>query len=275
MFANRLAAPFALVALFFLYLAWRVDSAWALWIVPFLLVAAAIFIFSAEINWWWYSRRPPQLDVALAQLLARHCGFYQRLDAAGQQRFRDRVALFRMGTEWTPMGWPEEMETLPPDVELALAAQAVTLTFHRPQFLFERFEKVIVYPAPFPSPEYPFPHTSELYEEDGCLIFSAEHVLRGFMQTGGYNVALHEYAHAFLRTWPQEAYPTVSDDDIVWEKLALVSGLTRQQVEASIGIAGIAVLPVAIHHFFRFPERFAEHLPEEGAAFGRVFGGKL
>lgn len=273
MFANRLAAPFALIALFFLYLAWQVDASWSLWVVPFLLIAAVVFIFSSEVNWWWYSRRPPHLDPPLTRLLIRHCGFYQRLDTAEQQLFRDRVVLFRMGTEWTPMGWPEEVEALPPDVELALAAQAVMLTFHKPQFLFERFEKVIVYPVPFPSPEYPFPHSSELYEEDGCLIFSAEHVLRGFMQPGWYNVALHEYAHAFVRSWPQEVYPEL-DDDIVWEKLTLVSGLTRQQVESSIGIAGIATLPVAIHHYFKFPDQFAQHLPEETAALSKVFGPK-
>ncbi len=271
MFASRLAAPFALLALFFLYLAWKVDTAWSLWFVPFLVVAAVIFIFSAEINWWWYNRHPLKLDSALTRLLIRHCGFYQRLDAAGQQRFRERVALFRMGTEWTPMGWPDEMEVLPPDVELALAAQAVTLTFHKPTFLFERFEKVLVYPAPFPSPEYPFPHTSEMYEDDGCLLFSAEHVLRGFTQPGWYNVALHEYARAFVRSRPQEPYPDFEAESI-WEKLAAASGMSRKQVESTIGIAGIEALPVAVHHYFMFPEQFVAHLPAEAAALQRVFG---
>ena len=270
MFANRLATPFALVALLFLYLAWKVDTAWSLWLVPFLVIAAVIFIFSAEINWWWYNRHPPKLTPVLTRLLAQHCGYYQRLNAAEQQRFRDRVALFRMGTEWTPMGWPEDMETLPPDIELALAAQAVILTFHRPTFLFDQFEKVIVYPVPFPSPEYPFPHASELYAEDGCLIFSAEHLMRGFTQPGWYNVGLHEYAHAFVRSHPQEEYP-ILDEVSIWEKLAAASGMSRQQVESTIGIAGIAALPVAIHHFFVFPEQFAAQLPEEAAALERMF----
>lgn len=270
MFAYRLAAPFAMVALLFLYLAWKVDSSWSMWLVPFLVIAAVLIIFSSEVNWWWYTRHPPKLDPALTRLLARHCGFYQRLGAAEQRRFCERIALFRMGTEWTPMGWPDEMEVLPADIELALAAQAVTLTFHRPVFLFDKFEKVLVYPAPFPSPEYPFPHTSEMYEEDGCLIFSAEHVLRGFTQPGWYNVALHEYAHAFVRSWPQEPYPALAEDE-VWEKLEAVSGMSRQQVESAVGIAGLPVLPVAVHHYFMFPEQFAEQLPEVAAAFGRVF----
>ncbi|HMX41834.1 MAG TPA: zinc-dependent peptidase [Saprospiraceae bacterium] len=272
MFAYRLASPFVLLALIFLYLAWTLDPGWAIWIVPFLLAAAVIFIFSAEINWWHYQRRPPRLDSALARLLGKHCAYYQRLDPQEQRRFRERVALFRIGTDWTPMGWPEEMEKLPPDVELALAAPAVMLTFHQPEFLFHRFEKVIVYPRAFPSPEYPFPHSSELYEEDGCLIFSAEHLMLGFLQAGArYHIGLHEYAYAYLSSWPDRPYPALPEEGLLWEKLEAVSGLSRQQVEGSIGIAGLPVLPVAIHHYFIYPERFAAELPDVAAGLKRVF----
>jgi len=273
MFANRIVAPLILIAMLFLYLAWKVDESWSLWIIPFLVIAAVVFIFSQEINWWWYNRKAPALGAGLTKLLVRFCGFYQRLDTAGQQKFRDRVALFRLGTEWTPMGWPEEMEKLPADIELALAAQAVMLTFHKPRFLFEKFEKVIVYPVPFPSPEHPYPHTSELYEEDGCLIFSAEQVMCGFTQPGTwYQVGLHEYARAYVLTYPEETYPTFQEPDI-WEKLEAVSGISRQYVESVIGIPGVSVLPVAIHHFFAFPDPFREVLPEGWAAFSKQFSG--
>ena len=271
LFANRLVAPFVFIALFFLYLAWQVDDRWAVWMVPFLVIATVIFIFASEINWWWYSRRPPQLDAGLERLLIRHCGFYQRLDTAGKQRFRDRVVLFRLGTEWTPMGWPEETETLPADIELALAAQAVTLSFHKPQFLFEQFEKIIVYPQLFLTPEYPFPHTSELYEEDGCLIFSAQQIMLGFTQPAQrYNVALHEYARAFVLTYPQMAYPALQEEHI-WGHLQTISGMSRQQVEGVIGISSVEALPVVIHHFFTFPERFRAELPEIAATLEKVF----
>lgn len=272
MFAYRLATPFALLGMIFLYLAWTRDSAWSFWLIPCLLVVAVIIIFSAEINWWWYKRQPPRLPSVLGRLLERHCGFYQRLSAPDKDRFRQRVMLFRLGTDWTPMGWPEEMEQLPPDVELALAAQAITLTFQQEEFLLEKFEKVIVYPRAFPSPEYPFPHTSELYEEDGCLIFSAEHLMLAFLQGPPlYNIALHEYAHAYVRTWPHHPYPALDDEEAIWEKLVLVSGLSRQQVEGSIGISGLPLLPVVIHHYFTYPEAFAAHLPAEHHTLSQVF----
>jgi hypothetical protein len=269
-FANYLAAPFAGGAILFLYLTWTQDLDYAPWIIPFVLMTALIYVLGPQINWWWYNRYPQDLSPGLTDLLERFCRFYQRLDATEKKRFRERVALFQAGTDWDPMGWPDDV--LPPDVEVALAAQAVMLTFSRPKFLFEKFEKVVVYPKPFPTPEYPFFHGSELFEPDGCLLFSAEQVMAGFLQVNiHYNVGLHEYAKAFILTYPNEPYPAALAPD-VWEKLQQASGLSREQVESAIGIAGVEPLPVAIHHYFVFPEPFRKIFPEQAAAFDQIFG---
>lgn len=268
-FANLLAAPFIAGAILFLYLAWTKDSYLAPWMIPFVVVVALIYVFAPQINWWWYSRRPPALSPALRDLLERYCGFYRRLDAAGKQRFRDRAALFIIATDWTPMAWPED--ELPPDVQLVLAAQAVMLSFHRADFLFEKFEKVIVYPIPFPSPEYDFVHASELYEADACLLFSAQHVIKAYIEPDQmYNVGMHEYAKAFALIYPNEAYPDFSAEDS-WEQLEAISRMSREHIESVIGLAGVEALPVAIHHYFIFPEQFRAVLPQKAAALDRVF----
>lgn len=268
-FVNYLAAPFVGGAIFMLYCTWTFDSAYAIWIVPFVLVTAVLYVFSPQINWWWYNRRPLELEPRLRLMLENKYGFYRRLDPVAQKRFRDRVGLFRMGVEWMPMAWPDEV--VPPDVQLALAAQAVALTFSKPVFLFNKFEKVVVYPKPFPSPEYPFAHASELHEADGCLIFSAEQVMLAFMQPGQwYNVAMHEYAKAFVWSYPQEPYP-VFPDETIWEAFEKISGMSRQFVESVIGLAGVDALPVAIHHYFLFPEQFRAVLPDRASALDAVF----
>lgn len=269
MFSNYLAAPFVLLSLVFLYMAWEVDSDYALWIAPFVVLSALVYIFAPQINWWWYRRRPPKLERGLINLLERFSGFYQRLGPAEQKRFRDRVALFRMGTDWEPMAF--EGEAVPHDVQLALAAQAVMLTFNKPEFLFHKFEKVIVYPRPFPTPEHPFEHASELYEPDGCLLFSAEQVMLAFTEPDKwYDVSLHEYAKAFALTYPHEQYPTFDTDD-AWEKLQRVSLMPRAHIESVIGMAGLEALPVAIHHFFIFPEQFKTVFPQEAQVLKAVF----
>lgn len=272
MFANKLLAPFALTGAVFLGLAWAVDEKYAIYFVPFLVISALIFILSPQINWWWYTRNPPELSLELRTFLER-CGFYRRLSAVEQRRFRGRASLFIMGTDWEPLAFPED--SLPPDVQLAIAAQAVTLTFHREQFLFDKFEKVIVFPRPFPTPEHPYDHASELHEADGCLLFAAEQVMLSFVQPGQwYNVAMHEYAKAFVLKYPGEAWPVFSEET-AWEKLEAASGMPRSHVESVIGLAGVDALPVALHHYFIFPVRFAEVFPLENQTFAQIFGNAI
>ncbi len=270
-FAYTLIAPLLLAGLVVLYLTWTRDSEYAPWMIPIVVLIIAILVLAPKINWEYYSRRPPALEPPVAAMLERVSGFYQRLNADEQQRFRDRVALFRMGTDWTPVGWGES-EVLPVDVQTALANSAVALTFNRPKFLFAKFEKVVVYPGPFPSPDYQFAHTSELHEGDGCLLFSGEHVMQAFLQPGSlYNIALHEYAKAFVLMYPGEPYPVV-DSPETEAVLTAISQMPRTHIESVIGLAGVQALPVAIHHYFTFPDRFAEVLPTEKAAFDRIFG---
>jgi len=269
MFANKLMVPFVLIAAVFLGLAWGVDDSYSIYFVPFLVIAALIFILSPQINWWWYSRNPPELSTELRTFLERSCGFYRRLSLPEQRRFRGRVAMFNMGTDWEPLAFPED--SLPPDVQVAIAAQAVSLTFAREQFLFDKFEKVIVFPRPFPTPEHPYDHASEMHETDGCLLFSADQVMKAFVKpTQWYNVAMHEYAKAFVLKYPNEPWPNFSSED-VWEKLEAASGMPRAHVESVIGLAGVDALPVAIHHFFMFPERFTAVFLEEHQVFSKIF----
>ncbi len=267
-FATLLLAPFLAGALTFLYLAWQ-DSDYAPAIIPFAIGASIIWILSPQINWWWYNRHPPELPPALKTLLEQGSVFYRSLTAEEQLRFRQRVALFIMGTDWMPMGWPDEQ--VPLDVRLALAVPAVTLTWAEPSFLFEKFEKVVVYPEPFPSPEHDYLHASELYAPDGCLLFSAEQLMMSFLQPGTmYNIGLHEYAKAFVLTYPERPYPTLDATDI-WERLEACSRMSRAHIESVIGMAGVDPLPVAIHHYFSFPRRFRTVLPEVAGALDAVF----
>ncbi len=269
MFATRLLTPFATLAFIVFLLAWLVDETYAIWIIPFLVITALVYILSAEINWWWYTRHPPVLEPDMTALLQRYHGFYQRLSPQRQQQFGSRIVLFRMGTDWEPVGWPEDM-AVPPNVELAIAAQAVTITFEQEQFLFRKFEKVIVHPQPFASPEFPFGHASELFEEDGCLLFAAEQVMLAFTQPGNwYNIALHEYARAYIRTNNQTDFPVF--DESAWDLLAQASNMPRGHIESVIGIVGVEALPVAIHHYFTFPEAFRGLFDAAALQFDEIF----
>ncbi|MCC7244483.1 MAG: zinc-dependent peptidase, partial [Saprospiraceae bacterium] len=202
MLSNLLMIPPVIVAMISLYYAWTTDGQYSWILVPCLVVIAIIYVLSPQINWWWYTRKPPVLPAKFVAMLERSSAFYRNLSESDREKFRYRLALFKFGTDWEGKFFPDE--TVPPDVSLILSAQATILNFGQEKFLFDRFEKVLVFPRPFPSPEHPYEHASELYEADGCLLFSAEQVLRAFVEPRQwYNVALHEYARVFIRTHPQ------------------------------------------------------------------------
>lgn len=270
MFSNKLIALLTLPTLLFLYLAWKVDERYASWLIPFLVMAAVVYILKNEIDWWWYAKHPPVMAPPLVAILERYCPFYQQLDEEGRATFRSRTELFKMGTEWMPMAWPDD--ELPEDVKTAIAAAAVMVGFGQSKFLFEKFEKVIVYPCPFPTEKYHHAHASELYAPDGCILFSAEQVMWAFMQPARwYNVAVHEYAKAFVLTYPQHIWPEKGGRQVDWSLLEQVSAMDKTHTEAVLGMPVTDFLPVMLHHYFIFPVKFGEVFPKEKVQFDAIF----
>lgn len=274
MFAYRLIAPVAILAAIAAGLAIYLNEHRYGYVMAVLLaICAAIYFLSGEINWWYYSRNPLPMPEGLRPILAKGIPFYQQLSPEEKKRFEHRTMLFRMGTDWTPTGWGEDAETLPPDVEVALAAQAVTLTFKDDNILLEPFEKVIVYPRAFPTPDYQYAHASELYTPDACLLFSAETLMLAIAQPGQwYNIGLHEYAKVWLLRYPERRLPDFPDTPETWATLQEISSMPRTHIESVIGLKEpVSPVPVALHHFFMFREKFVSAFPEASAVFKQYF----
>ena len=255
-----LAIPFVIMALAGLYMAWEVDANFSALLVPGVLGLAVVYTFSPQIDWWWSKRNPPDVAEPIKLMLEKGCKFYQALNPDDRRTFRQRVAMFIMGTEFMPQG----SETVPEDLKAMIAASAVTLTFGQEQLLFPKFENVVLYPRPFPTPQFPTKfHASEIFEEDGVVLFSAEQLAHGFMQSDlYYHIGLHEYAKIFQLAYPNEPWPDL--DESAWPRLEQISGFSREAIVRWINLDpnDIPPLPVSISHFFCFPERFKEVWPE-------------
>ena len=93
--------PFGLLAILFFTLPYLVhDSDWAKWgIAPFLILAVA-YVMAPQINWWWYKRNPPPLDIKIQRFIDDYFSFYQKLSPELKQRFRERTALYLLGNEF-------------------------------------------------------------------------------------------------------------------------------------------------------------------------------
>lgn len=264
-----LALPFVIAALVFLYLTWEVDESYSVYIIPCALVLAIIYVFNPQINWWWYKRRPPKLDPPIRMLLEKQHAFYRQLPPAEQERFRQRVALYMIAHEYMP----QAMESVPDDVKAVVAINAVYLSFGQEDFIMEPFERIVIYPKPFPSPQFPEKfHASELYEEDGVLLFAAEQLMRSFLQPGQYyNTGLHEFAKVFLHLHPDAGWPEPGEN--TWEMLEEISRFSREAIVQWINLpeAAVPARAVMISHFFVFPERFQQILPGAFAQLKGIF----
>ncbi|MEL6868095.1 MAG: zinc-dependent peptidase [Bacteroidota bacterium] len=266
MLSRVLAVPFVLGLLLCVYLAWESDESYAAYIIPQALSLVVIYIFQPQIDWWWYNRRPPEVDHQLRQILDRYLAFYQRLSEGNKKRFRERVALYVFANDFMAKVFDE----VPEDIKGIIATNIVQLTFGQSDYRMDTFERIVVYPQPFPSPQYPTKrHASEIFEEDGVILFSAEQLMAGTLNPKkNYNIGLHEYAKIFILTHPKISFPKY--DDFIWEKLEMISGFSREFVEAYIGLPDVDPLPVSMTYFICFPVKFKEILPNAYQDFVKI-----
>lgn len=266
-----LSIPFFLMAaVLFCLILWVSEGYAPYLVIPFVCLAA-IYVFSPQVNWWWFKRHPPDVPDPLKPFF-KYSPYYQRLPEKLQLRFRQKVAMFMLGVDFKT---PDEEGTVPGDIKAALGASVVPMILGTETLLFEPFEQVVVFPMPFPSPQYPARlHLSEIYAPDGVALFSAEHLLKGFVQPEHYfSIGLYEYARIFLHLREKQNLPSPMPEATDWPLIEQIAGYSRARIAQWINLEETEiVLPaVAITHFFLFPERFRAVLPGLYAAYCGLF----
>ena len=239
------------------------------------MACAAIYVLSPQIDWWGYKKNPPDVAPGIKQFLEEKFAYYQKLSTENKLKFRRRVALYTIGNEFMRPAPPKDdvrmRNDVPDDLKAAAAACAIQLTFGLTDFMMPPFEHIIIYPSPFPSPQYPNHfHTSEVFADDGVILFSAEPLIQGFSNpTHFYSIGLHEYAKVFKLINPSSTFPQLEEQD--WNILEKISMFSRQTITKGINLPHIDPLPVAIHHFFTFPQPFKTALPDVFQLFENIF----
>ncbi|MCU0346709.1 MAG: zinc-dependent peptidase [Saprospiraceae bacterium] len=259
MLSRYLYIPFLLGAVGCLLAAATVDSSYAVYAAPFAVGLAVVYILSPQIDWWWYKRHPLDVAAGLRHFINTTMPFYQNLTAPEKDRFRNRVAMYMEANEYMGQG----MEEVPPDVKGVIAACAVQLTFGHEDYLMNKFEHIVVYPHPFPSPQYPDQwHSSEHFAEDGVIMFSAEQLMPGFVQPQRFlNIGLYEYTRVFRYCHPEVVFPEIGEAH--WPVLVEISGFPKDKTIQYIGLREIDMVALAVVYFFGFGERFKALLPAE------------
>ena len=267
MFSRIVSIPFVAAALVLLYLNWNNDGAFTYYLIPIVIILAVIYAMAPQIDWWWYERYPPMPAKGIITFFEKKSPIFQRLPDEQKKKFLNRVQLFLHAREFMAKG----SETVPEDIKAMIAANAVLMTMNKEEFLPAHFEMIVVYRKSFPSPQYPRHfHASEIYDHDGVALFSAQHLIKSFVEpTKYYNIGLHEFAKIYMYNHPDldwEAMPMAT-----WAQLEEVSGFSEAGIKEWIGIDDVEERPVSICHYFMFPEKMKKVLPELFELYRGVF----
>ncbi len=256
--SRLIAVPFILIFAVSIYLAVMYREVHYLVMIPSAIALVLCYVFSPQLDWWWWQRYPPDLHRGLKGLLSERSPFYQRLTEAGKREFRRRIFLFGKGHDFMP----QVLDEVPEDVQLMIAVAPVAMTLQQEDFLFPNFENIIVYPHPFVSPQYQESfHASEIYEPDGVVMFCTDHIVRGFLQPRQYfNPAWYEYAKIYRLSYPEKDFSFL--ESTTWDDLAQISSFPQEAVERWIGLSDIDLTALSIAFYFLMPESFRAKLPQ-------------
>ena len=246
---------------YFIFFKDRDDMVFPLAISLLILVIAYTFQF--QIDQLMIRGVPQKLDGDMRSMLRHTAPHFFKMTVLQQQMAEDRMSRWVIKKDFHN----KNEQDAPEDVKYILAWYAILLTIHQEDFRYDAVDRIVFYHHPFLSPLHPDDvHIAEVEPEDGTLIISVPHLIRGHMEKGLYNVALHAMAQAYAICYIKE--PIQWPDDI-WDQLEAISSIPRDRIEAYIGLPLDDPWPVAVHHQVTYagaaiPE-VQQKLPQLGA----------
>ena len=231
-----LIAVFGLLAGIFLYLGWsRYEEIWAVYSIPCIIAFAALLSLKPQFEWWYYKSNPKDIPPGLRRVFEERLPeFYQRKSQNDKLLYRKRVFLTHMGIAFRGQGF--EDDEIPADLTTLIASQAARVMEHTDQYVLEPFETVVLYKHPFPSPAQPKHwHSSEMFEEDGVLLFNLENAIPGILlPRKHFNIVLYEWFRVANRVLGSQ-HPRIPEGD--WRTmLAQMANLPPSWVLEAVGL---------------------------------------
>ena len=167
------------------------------------------------------------------------------------------------------------VDNIPADLQLMVAASAATVTYYRKEFLIPDFENVIFYKHLFPTPVHERLHSSELYAEDGAIIYTINYLLRSVVEPDKYlQLGIYEYTRALLYTEPtlrDRLLPHTLD----YPDLQRITNFSEQALKEFIGLEELDQEALTVTVYYTHPESFAAKFPQAFAGVDEVFRPRL
>ena len=260
-FSNILALPVAALLLYFIsFLLHDTHDLRASWAVIPLILLVLIYLFQPQIDYWWLSRRPVEIDENVLKLISNTNPIYRNLSEEQKKEFHKRLTLYVNARSFMAKGMEKDSE-VPYDIKYMVAQIPISLSLSEKDFLLKNIDRIILYKHAFPSPRFKFLHTAETHKEDGVVLFSLEHAEAAFFHPDQfYNVAWHAFAEIYVQLRGINKFPQT--DETVWEKLQIITGLSRDKVVKTVGHEAFDPIVSVITAYFCFRNQFRQSWPE-------------
>lgn len=199
-----------------------------------------------------------------SQILDNYFPYYKRLNAEAAREFAIRVFNFRKSKNFHFL----EMEKSE-EIEVLVSAAAIQLTFGLKEYNYGFFEDIYVIRSAYTYGANTMPWAGHVNHQG--IYVAWDHVLKGYVtENDGYNVGLHEMAHAFEY---ELAFGNYEDDHTLRDHFDIVNSIMKQKVieqpnhPAGLfsrqGITNIhECWAESIEFFFEQPGRLREYYPE-------------
>jgi hypothetical protein len=225
---------------YFIFFRDRNDLIYLFSIALLLLVIAYTFQF--QIDQLMIRGVPQQLDEAMRMMLLQTTPQFSKMTDLQKRLVEDRMKRWEIKKDFIN----KNEQDAPEDVKYILAWYSVLLTMHREIYLYEGLDRIVFYHHPFLSPHHTDDaHIAEVEPEDGTIIISVPHLIKGHMEKGYYNIGLHAIAEAYASCYIKEKMEWPED---IWDQLETISNIPKEKIEAYIGLPLQDPWPVAVHH---------------------------
>lgn len=241
-------------------------------LVPFFVVIGLVFYGYSHIFYFIFTYVKP-LSNRRRRILDKF-PYYKKLGFKQRLVFENRVQRFISLKEFIP----QDMAEVTQEMQVMIAAAAVQLTFGLPEIQLADFDKIYVHPTKYFSKTNQRYHTGEVNPR-GYIVLSWEAFEDGYKNPhDGYNVGLHEMAHALSLENIQSDYEqNIFDKDAYrhWKKVSDVEYRKMKRSRKSYlrkyaSSDREEFFPVCAEYFFERPQEFKKERPELYQALARL-----
>jgi len=207
-----------------------------------LIILVTAYTFQYQIDQLMIRGVPQSLDPEMRLMLLNTAPQFAAMPPAHQKLVEDRMVRWVMKKDFIN----KNEQDAPEDVKYILAWYFILLTLHQEDYLYDGLDRIVFYHHPFLSPHHmDDAHILEVEPEDGTLIISVPHLIKGHMEKGMYNIALHAAGEVYAKYY---ALPGLKWPADIWGQLESISAITQEQIEAYLGLPLEDPWPVAVHH---------------------------